>query len=251
MSSSSAGSSSKDADKFEDEMRELKEIEKRDSVLTSKQQIARLLKPGSTYLNLNPFEVLQIDHTAKVEEIKQKYRKLSLLLHPDKNIEEKERAQTAFEIVNKAWKILENDVTRTKCLSLYEEAQQRTDILIAEKRKKLKKEGKQDRVPEDESPEAYKHAVYVTVMKLFAEQERRRQQLEVRDMEERKRKREQEIEEEEAKKMQQEYAKNFEESREARVSSWQKFQSGEGKKKKKKTASSGFAPPKVKQETRN
>jgi DnaJ family protein C protein 8 len=231
---------------------QLKEIEKRDSVLTSKQQILRLLKPGSTYLNLNPFDVLQLEHTVKVEEIKKKYKKLSLLLHPDKNIDDKERAQSAFEIVNKAWKILENDVTRKKCLDLYEEAQQRTDIMIAEKRKKLKKEGKSERVPEDEGPAAYNHAVYVTVMKLFAEQERRRQQLDVRDMEERKRKREQEIEEEEAKKMQQEYAKNFEESREARVSSWQKFQSGEGsKKKKKKTTSSGFAPPKVKQETRH
>lgn len=250
MSSSSAGTSSQNADKYADEIREIKEIEKRDSVLTSKQQINRLLKPGSTYLNLNPFEVLQLDHTVKVEEIKQKYRKLSLLLHPDKNIEEKDRAQSAFEIVNKAWKILENDVTRKKCLDLYEEAKQRTDIMITEKRKKLKKEGKSERIPEDDE-KAYKHAVYVTVMKLFAEQERRRQQLEVRDMEERKRKREQEIEEEEAKKLQQEYAKNFEESREARVSSWQKFQSGEGKKKKKKTASSGFAPPKVKQETRH
>lgn len=68
----------------------------------------------------------------------------------------------------------------------------------------------------------------------------------------RKRKREKEIEEEEDREKQKEFAKNFEESREARVSSWQKFQSGETKKKKsKKTASSSFLPPKVKAETRN
>lgn len=36
---------------------QVKQIEKRDSVLTSKQQIDRLLRPGSTYFNLNPFEV--------------------------------------------------------------------------------------------------------------------------------------------------------------------------------------------------
>ncbi len=36
---------------------QVKAIEKRDSVLTSSQQIDRLLKPGSKYLNLNPYEV--------------------------------------------------------------------------------------------------------------------------------------------------------------------------------------------------
>lgn len=69
----------------------------------------------------------------------------------------------------------------------------------------------------------------------------------------RKRKREKEIEEEGDREQQKEFVKNFEESREARVSSWQKFQSGESKKKKSKktTASSSFLPPKVKQETRH
>lgn len=36
---------------------QVKRIEKRDSVLTSKQQIERLLRPGASYFNLNPFEV--------------------------------------------------------------------------------------------------------------------------------------------------------------------------------------------------
>ena len=35
----------------------VKEIEKRDSVLTGPQQIERLTRPGSTYFNLNPYEV--------------------------------------------------------------------------------------------------------------------------------------------------------------------------------------------------
>lgn len=37
---------------------QVKQIEKRDSVLTPKQQIERLLRPGSSYFNLNPFEVI-------------------------------------------------------------------------------------------------------------------------------------------------------------------------------------------------
>jgi DnaJ family protein C protein 8 len=222
-------------------------------VLTSDQQISRLLRPGSSYLNLNPFEVLQIDIESPVEDIRKKYKKLSILVHPDKNSEDKERAEKAFEIVNKAWKLLENDGTRKRCLEIYEEARQKTDMMISEKRKKLKREGRgYEKIPEDD-PAQYKHCIYVTVMKLFADLERKRQQIEQRDMEERKRKREHEIEEEEQKEMQKEFAKNFEESREARVSSWQKFKSGESKKSKKakKAPTSTFQPPKVKAETRN
>ena len=55
----------------------MKEIEKRDSVLTPKQQIERLLRPGSSYFNLNPFEVLQIDPETSVEDAKKKYRRVS------------------------------------------------------------------------------------------------------------------------------------------------------------------------------
>lgn len=217
--------------------------------MTSKQQIDRVLRPGSTYFNLNPFEVLRCDHETPVDQIKKQYKKLSILVHPDKNQDDKDRAQTAFEIINRAWKILENDVTRKKCLAVYEEAQERTDLQLAEKRKKLKKEGKSTAIPEDD-PEKYKHSKYVMVMKLFADMERKRQQLDVRDQEERKRKREQEIEEEEAKKAQKEFAKNFEESRQERVNSWHDFQSGK-KKKKSKTGAPSFNPPKVKAETRH
>jgi DnaJ homolog subfamily C member 8 len=223
-------------------------------VLTSIQQIDRLLRPGSTYFNLNPFEVLQLENTTPIEEIKKKYKRLSILVHPDKNQDDKDRAQTAFEIINRAWKILENDVTRKKCLAVYEEAKERTDLNLFEKRKRMRKEGRGDhRIPEDD-PEKYKHAVYVMVMKLFADMERKRQQLDVRDQEERKRKREQEIEEEEAKKAAKEFAKNFEESRQERVNSWHDFVAGGGKKKKAKksaTATAGLLPPKVKQETRH
>lgn len=99
-------------------------------MLTSEQQINRLLRPGSTYFNLNPFEVLQVEPDTSVEQIKKKYRSLSFLVHPDKNQENKERSQLAFEAVNKAWKTLENDVTRKRCLDIYEEAKERTDHMV-------------------------------------------------------------------------------------------------------------------------
>lgn len=109
----------------------MKQIEARDSVLTSDQQISRLLRPGSTYFNLNPFEVLQVEPDTVVDQIKKKFRSLSILVHPDKNQDDKERAQVAFDIVAKAWKVLENDVTRKKCLEVYEEAKDRTDHMVS------------------------------------------------------------------------------------------------------------------------
>ncbi|CAH0729393.1 unnamed protein product, partial [Brenthis ino] len=236
---------------FEDFYTEVKEIEKRDSVLTPKQQIDRLLRPGSTYFNLNPFEVLQVDPETGLDEIKKKYRRLSILVHPDKNIDDSERAQQAFEIINRAWKTLENEETRKKCLNIYEEAKERTDHMIDQKRKKQKKDGRvEEGIPEDD-PDKYKHAIYVMTMKLFADMERKRQHLETRDMEERKRKREAEIEQEEQMSFEKEWAKNFEESRQNRVDSWKNFQSGSktGKEKKKKKIM-GFKPPKPKPESR-
>lgn len=99
-------------------------------MLTSKQQIERLLRPGSTYFNLNPFEVLQIEPTISLDQVKKKYKSLSILVHPDKNPDDKERAQNAFEAVNRSWKILESDLTRKKCMELYEEAKERTDLMV-------------------------------------------------------------------------------------------------------------------------
>lgn len=114
---------------------QVKEIEKRDSVLTPKQQIERLLRPGSTYFNLNPFEVLQVEPETPLEEVKKKYRRFSILVHPDKNQDDSERAQQAFEIINKAWKTLENEESRKKCMDIVEEAKGRTDLMVSKQDK--------------------------------------------------------------------------------------------------------------------
>ena len=55
---------------FDEFYKDLKETEKADSKLTPKQQIDRLLRPGSTYRNLNPYDVLQVDPELPFEDVK-------------------------------------------------------------------------------------------------------------------------------------------------------------------------------------
>ncbi|XP_014678036.1 PREDICTED: dnaJ homolog subfamily C member 8-like [Priapulus caudatus] len=224
---------------------EVKQIEIADSCLTPQQQIDRLLRPGSTYLNLNPFEVLKVSPDVEVPDIKKMYRKLSILVHPDKNQDNVERAQQAFEIVNKAWKTLENEELYKRCLAVIEEAKEMTKHMVEEKRKKLKKEGKPPSVDEDDSSKM-DHSIYVQTMKLFADMERKRREQDMKEMHERKRKREEEIAAAEKQKMDAEWQKNFDESRDGRVNSWRDFKTG-SKAKKQRTF---LKPPKTKQEHR-
>ena len=85
------------------------QVEKRDQNLTPAAQIERLTKPGHTYRNLNPFEVLQVDPDTSIDEAKKKFRRMSILVHPDKNQSCAEKAQTAFDAVKRAWNLLGKD----------------------------------------------------------------------------------------------------------------------------------------------
>ncbi|CAN0340803.1 dnaJ homolog subfamily C member 8 [Lampetra fluviatilis] len=228
---------------------EVKQIEKRDSVLTPKQQIERLTRPGSTYINLNPYEVLQLDPEASDTDIKKRFRQLSILVHPDKNQDDAERAQKAFEAVDKAYKSLLNEEHKTNALEVITAAREHVEHNIKEKKKQLKKQGKPQIVEEELDPEAYKKALHKQTMKLFADLEIKKRERATRDMHQRKRQREEEIEQEESEKKEKEWQKNFEASRDGRVDSWRSFQS-QGKKKAAKEKRSFLKPPKVKMEKR-
>uniref|UniRef100_A0A7N4PYR6 DnaJ homolog subfamily C member 8 n=1 Tax=Sarcophilus harrisii TaxID=9305 RepID=A0A7N4PYR6_SARHA len=163
---------------------EVKQIEKRDSVLTSKNQIERLTRPGSSYFNLNPFEVLQIDPEVTDEEIKKRFRQLSILVHPDKNQDDAERAQKAFEAVDKAYKLLLDQEQKKRALDVIQAGKEYVEHTVKERKKQLKKEGKPTNVEEDD-PELFKQAVYKQTMKLFAELEIKRKEREAKEMHER------------------------------------------------------------------
>ena len=146
----------------------MKQIEKRDSVLTSKNQIERLTRPGSSYFNLNPFEVLQIDPEVTDEGIKKRFQQLSILVHPDKNQDDADRAQKAFEAVDKAYKLLLDQEQKKRALDVIQAGKEYVEHTVKERKKQLKKEGRPTNVEEDD-PELFKQATYKQTMKLFAE----------------------------------------------------------------------------------
>lgn len=218
-------------------------------MLTSKQQIDRLLRPGSSYFNLNPFEVLQIDPEATDEELKKRFRALSILVHPDKNQDDPDRAQQAFEAVDKAYKQLLEPEQKKRAVDVIQAGREYIEHMVKEKKKQLKKEGKDQTVEEDD-PEVFRQEVYKRTMKLFAELEIKRKEREAKEMHERKRAREEEIEAAEKAKREREWQKNFEETRDGRVDSWRTFQNKGKSKSKNKEKRSFLKPPKVKMEQR-
>jgi len=78
---------------------------------TSEEQVLRLTGPNYKFKNLNPFHVLQLDIDATLEDVKFRYKKLSLLVHPDKNLGV-ENASEAFDEVKLAYEHLLDDEKR-------------------------------------------------------------------------------------------------------------------------------------------
>uniref|UniRef100_A0A2K6AVR7 J domain-containing protein n=1 Tax=Macaca nemestrina TaxID=9545 RepID=A0A2K6AVR7_MACNE len=199
-----------------------------------------------SYFNLNPFG----DGSFQIrilEEIKKRRRFraviiLSILVHPDKNQDDADRAQKDFEAVDKAYKLLLDQEQKKRALDVIQ-----VEHTEKERKKQLKKEGKPTIVYDD--PELFKQAVYKQTMKLFAELEIKRKEREAKEMHERKQQREEEIEAQEKAKWEREWQKNFEESRDGRVDSWRNFQANTKGKKEKKNRTF-LRPPKVKMEQR-
>jgi len=201
----------------------------------SKEQIDRLLKPGAAYFNLNPFEVLQITPETSLEEMKKQYRKLSILVHPDKNPDDP-RSQDAFDIISKAYQALQDPDYLSFCQNVVEEAKKRLAEELKAKKKKAKKEG--TTMTEQEESLYQERSLRDLTCKLFVEMEKKKQKLEEREAAERKRKREKELEEIEKKKREAEWQAKWEEQRDDRVNSWRNFISG----KKQKTGKSSSNP---------
>ncbi|KAE9351902.1 hypothetical protein PF008_g5723 [Phytophthora fragariae] len=185
-------------------------------------QIERLLQPHFKWTNLNPFRVLMLDVDATEEDMKQHYRKISTMVHPDKCRNPK--AREAFEEVKKAYNLITQEDRRKTIIRTIENA---TEKVEKERSQKIKKGAKESELGD------LKDAVEKAVMRAFAEIENRRLNIEKREAAQRRREADQE-EKEHAKvvnmfKRERSWAET--DRREQRVGNWRSFQK-DGKRRK-------------------
>ncbi|CAK9327916.1 unnamed protein product [Citrullus colocynthis] len=185
-------------------------------------EVARIL----SCFKLNPFEYLKLPFDASPDEVKRQYRKLSLLVHPDKC--KHPQSKEAFAALAKAQQLLLDEQERDYILSQVNAAKEE---LLAKRKKQLKRdtaskikslveEGKHDQ--QYENTEEFKQELKLKVREILTEQEWRRRKMQMR------------------------HEEQWEGTREQRVSSWRDFMKGGKKAKKGETR-----PPKLKTEDPN
>jgi len=188
-------------------------------------EVERILKA----FKLNPYDILDIQETATGEEIKRKYRQISLFIHPDKCPHE--RAPEAFDILKKAESELSDKDKREEL-----------DAVINQARLLVLKALQLPTSTTDSDPNLYgldpsfKVRLRAQSKQLLIDEEVRRRKavkmnlanegLEARKKDEEVAQRKRKAEED----------KTWEETREQRVDSWRNFSNTSKKKKKTKTA---------------
>lgn len=207
---------------------------------TCANQIERMTKPGSNYFNLDPFGVLHLRTDCTLQQVKKHFRKLSLMVHPDKNIGN-EKAPIAFDAVKKAYQMIDTEPKFTEMAQVVTAAIQRVEAEEKENRKKTKKEGRAYVFPDQEQLEI---AVQVMRTKLFGEMENRRRNIEAREADNNARTENQRAEADAVKTKKRKAEKEWELTRNVRVAGWRDFLNGKaGKGKKKVKPPKFFKPP--------
>ncbi|KAL8702029.1 MAG: hypothetical protein Q9201_004606 [Fulgogasparrea decipioides] len=200
-------------------------LEKEASEFNKDAEIDRILKA----FKLDAYAVLNLQPGVPDTQIKLQYRKLSLLIHPDKT--SNPSAPDAFDRLKKAQTTL-----------LEEKSRQHLDECIADARMLLMRERKLTvDSPEVKEPDSDFMAAWrrKTVEVLVDAEARRRKQMRAQLQEEGREQRKQD-EEAAERKRRREHEVKWEETREGRIDSWRDFQKGkgvgdgEGKTKKKK-----------------
>jgi len=204
---------------------------------------------------LNPFEQLGIKFDTTREDIRKHYRKVSLLVHPDKCSHP--RAGDAFDILGQAQATLVQD-------DRFKELQYTVNMAREELRKERKKATKNDAVVRlasaihekgregvemeyEQTPE-FHEAWKLKSRDMIAQAEWRRRKLGKRMKEEQLRLEESEADMRKRLKSQREHHKEWEENRESRVGTWRDFAKGNKSKKGKNLNLGGIRPPKLKME---
>ncbi|CAM8949640.1 unnamed protein product [Rhodiola kirilowii] len=199
---------------------------------------------------LNAFEYLNLPFDATLDDVKRQYRKLSLLVHPDKC--KHPQAKDAFGALAKAQQLLLDTQEREYIISQVKAAKEE---LRAKRKKQLKKDtaSKLKSIVDDgkyeqqyEQSEEFQQQLKLKVRELLTDQEWRRRKMQMRISEEEGRLKKDEEETKEMWKRKREHEEQWEGTRENRVSSWRDFMKA-GKKVKK----GELRPPKLKTEDPN
>lgn len=220
-------------------MAEVSEVERDNEVL-------RIL----SCFKLNPFEHLNLSFDSSPDDVKKQYRKISLMVHPDKC--KHPQAKEAFGALAKAQQLLLDPQEREYVLSQVNAAKEE---LRAKRKKQLKKdnaskiksqvdEGKYEQ--QFERSAEFQQQLKLKVREILTDQEWRRRKMAMRISEEEGRLKKDEEETKEMWKRKREHEEQWEGTREKRVSSWRDFMKGGKKVKKGETR-----PPKLKTEDPN
>lgn len=171
--------------------------------------IERLTEKFAEFKNLNPYVVLALDTDATVDDIKMRYRKLSALCHPDKNLDKPEEARAAFEAVKTAYQHLTDDKVRDRTILVIQGARERAKLQH-----------------QNDSSVQLEQVMAKEVMKTFAQNEMKRRDVEehkrVQAARERQQADEEKKKEDDEKQFEQQW--NQDDRRNTRVEFWQRFQ---------------------------
>ncbi|KAL5525960.1 hypothetical protein ACEPAG_7298 [Sanghuangporus baumii] len=216
-----------------------KPTDKDEAPVISEQELERLLNREATALNreleverilkafkLNPYEILDIDETATPEQIKRRYRQLSLFIHPDKTSHV--RAPEAFDLLKKAESELSDEKKRDEVDAIVTSAR---TLLLREHKLPTTIEESDPRIKELNPP--FRVQIRLKCKEMMIEEEvRRRKAIKMNLANEGLEAQRQEAEQL-AKKRKAEEDKLWEETREERVGSWRNFATSKKKKKTK------------------
>jgi len=182
---------------------------------TAKENVQRLAAKHYDFRNLNPYLVLKLDVDATIDDVKIRYRKLSALCHPDKNLDDPENARIAFEAVKAAHQTLTEPKLRDRSI-----------LVIQGARDRAKAAYHQQQPHPGQQLVTLEEFCDKEILKTFAQNEMKRRDVEehkrvnaARDMaqqaEEKKKQHDERVFEE---------AWNDDERRNARIDFWQQFQ---------------------------
>jgi len=177
----------------------------------------------------NPFDQIEVTSEETNEEVQKKYKKLALLIHPDKC--KHPDAAEAFALLGKAMKLLEDDEKRRDFITLME---------IAEKKIKEEIELEPPTKRAKLDPRFIRWEIMKETHRMIVDRDSRRKNAEKNLMANQKREQDQESKKIDDIKKQAEVEKKWEEGRSGRVHSWRNFQA----KGLKKTPSALAVKPK-------